>query len=103
MVETVLTYSATVTPDFNTGVNFGVTLTGNVTIANPTNIKVGQTGVIRIQQDATGTRTLAWGSYFKTASGVAKTGTTTANAIDIWKYHVVSPTLILLQPFLNVS
>lgn len=103
MVETVLTYSATVTPDFNTGINFGVTLTGNVTIANPTNIKVGQTGVIRIQQDATGTRTLAWGSYFKTANGVAKTGTTTANAIDIWKYHVVSPTLILLQPFLNVS
>ena len=54
-----LTDAATITPDFSTGNNFSVTLGGNRTLANPTNLTAGQSGMIFVTQDATGGRTLA--------------------------------------------
>ncbi len=50
------TLTGTVTVDLNTGVNFSGILTGNVTLANPTNAKPGQAGLILLTQDATGGR-----------------------------------------------
>jgi hypothetical protein len=41
-----LTDGATITPDFATGNNFSVTLGGNRTLANPSNLTAGQSGVI---------------------------------------------------------
>ena len=41
-----LTDGATITPDFSQGNNFSVVLGGNRTLANPTGITTGQTGVI---------------------------------------------------------
>ena len=58
-----LTDGATITPDFGANQNFTVTLGGNRTLANPSNMVVGQTGSIFVVQDGTGSRTLSFGSY----------------------------------------
>ena len=89
-----LTDGATITPDFATANNFTVTLGGNRTIANPTNLTAGQSGSIFIVQDGTGSRTGAWGSYWDFAAGAAPTLTTDANAIDRVDYVVRSSTSI---------
>ena len=89
-----LTDGATITPDFATANNFTVTLAGNRTIANPTNITAGQSGSIFIVQDGTGSRTAAWGSYWDFAAGTAPTLTTAAAAVDRVDYVVRSSTSI---------
>lgn len=89
-----LTDGATITPDFAVANNFSVTLGGNRTLANPTNLVAGQSGVIKITQDGTGSRTLAFGSYWDWAGGVAPSLTTTASAVDILAYYVDSTTNI---------
>jgi hypothetical protein len=89
-----LTDGATITPDFATANNFTVTLAGNRTIANPTNLTAGQSGSIFIVQDGTGSRTAAWGSYWDFAGGTAPTLTTTASAVDRVDYVVRSATSI---------
>lgn len=89
-----LTDGATITPDFSAGNNFSVTLGGNRTLANPTNIAAGQSGAITITQDGTGSRTLAYGSYFKFSNGSAPVLTTTANAVDVLVYYCESATRI---------
>ena len=85
-----LTDGATITPDFGANQNFTVTLGGNRTLANPSNIVVGQTGSIFIVQDATGGRTLSYGSYFKFPAATAPTLSTAANAVDRIDYIVKS-------------
>ena len=89
-----LTDGATITPDFAVANNFSVTLGGNRTLANPSNLTAGQSGVIVITQDGTGSRTLAYGSYFKFPAGTAPTLTTTASAVDVLAYYVESSTRI---------
>ena len=59
-----------------------VTIGGNRTLANPTNMKDGNTYILTVKQDATGGRTLAFGSDYRWPGGTAPTLTTTANAID---------------------
>jgi hypothetical protein len=77
-----LTDGATITPDFGANQNFTVTLGGNRTLANPSNMVVGQTGSIFLVQDGTGSRTLSFGTYYDFAGGTAPTLTTTASAVD---------------------
>jgi hypothetical protein len=89
-----LTDGATITADFAAANNFSVTLGGNRTLGNPTNVVAGQSGVIKITQDATGSRTLAYGSSWDFAGGTAPTLTTTANAVDILVYYVDTSTNI---------
>jgi hypothetical protein len=62
---TSLTDGASIAPDFDVAQNFAVTLGGNRTLANPSNIDPGQTGSIFVVQDTTGGRTLSFGSYWK--------------------------------------
>ena len=91
-----LTDAATITPDFALANNYSVTLAGNRTLANPTNIVAGQSGSIFITQDATGSRTLAYGSYFKFAGGstAAPVLSTAAGSVDRLDYVVKSATEI---------
>ena len=100
---TALTDGATITPDFAAGNNYSVTLAGNRTLANPTNLTAGQSGVILVSQDSTGSRTLAFGSYWKFAGGTAPTLTTTTSAVDVIAFFVDSSTRISAQVLLNVS
>ncbi len=89
-----LTDGATITPNFALNNSFTVTLGGNRTLANPTNLVAGQSGVIIINQDGTGGRTLAYGSNYDFGGGTAPTLTTTANAQDMIAYFVVSTSRI---------
>jgi len=98
-----LTDGATITPDFSAGNNFSVTLGGNRTLANPTGLTAGQSGVIYLAQDATGSRTLAYGSSWKFPNGTAPTLTTTANAIDVLVYTVRTTTSIAAQLISNIG
>jgi len=91
---TALTDASTITPDFDDANNFSVTLGGNRTLANPSNCTAGQSGIITITQDGTGSRTLAYGSYWKFSGGTAPTLTTTASAVDVLAYYVESATRI---------
>lgn len=89
-----LTDGATITPDFSAGNNFSVTLGGNRTLANPTNVVAGQSGVIAVTQDATGSRTLAYGANFDYTGGSAPVLSTAANAVDLLTYYARSSTSI---------
>lgn len=92
---TTLTDASTITPAFSDSCNFTVTLGGNRTLANPTGLVAGQSGSIFIVQDGTGSRTLAFGSYWDFANGgTAPTLTTTASAVDRIDYIVRSSTSI---------
>lgn len=98
-----LTDGATINVDLSVRNDFMVTLGGNRTIANPTNAVTGQKGVFIITQDATGGRTVAWGSAYKWPGGVAPTLTTAANAVDRVYYHVYSPTVIHCSYVLDIK
>ena len=91
---TALTDGATITPDLADSNNFSVTLGGNRTLANPSNIVAGQSGSFFITQDGTGSRTLAYGSYYDFAGGTAPTHSTTASAVDRIDYVVRTSTSI---------
>ena len=91
---TTLTDGANISVDLAASNNFTVTLAGNRTLDNPTNIVAGQSGSIFIVQDATGSRTLAYGSYYDFAGGTAPTLSTAANAVDRIDYIVRSATSI---------
>ena len=98
-----LTDGTTITADFALANNFSVTLGGNRTLANPSNLTAGQSGAIFISQDGTGSRTLAFGSYWDFSGGTAPTLTTTASAVDLLVYTVRSATSIHAQLITNLS
>lgn len=80
-----LTYAATLNTDASAGDIFDVTLTGNVTLSNPTNPVNGKTLRWRIRQDGTGNRTLTLGNKFVIPSTATSPlpVSTSANAMDI--------------------
>ena len=86
--------TGSVTLDFDANQNFVLTLTGNVTLANPSTEKVGQSGFIAFIQDGTGSRTLTLGTDYESAGGSGITLTTTASATDLVPYVVVALSLI---------
>lgn len=77
-----LTDGATINWNLALGVAATVTLAGNRTLANPTNMASGYSYSIIVKQDATGSRTLAYGSAYKWSGGTPVLSTT-ANAVDI--------------------
>jgi hypothetical protein len=91
-----LTDAASIATDASLSNTFKVTLGGNRTLANPTNLSDGVILNWRITQDGTGSRTLAYGSKFKWAGGSAPTLTTTAGAVDYIVAQYFSDTDILV-------
>ena len=88
--------SGSVTLDFDANQNFVLTLTGNVTLDNPTTEKVGQSGFIVCIQDGTGSRTLTLGTDYESVGGSGITLSTAASATDIIPYVVAASNRILL-------
>ena len=84
------------TLDFDTYQNFVLTLTGNVTLDNPTTAAVGQSGFIVLIQDATGGHTVSLGGDYETAGGAGLNISSTASATDIVPYVVAASGRILL-------
>lgn len=91
---TTLTDGANISINLADSNNFTVTLAGNRTLDNPSNIVAGQSGSIFVVQDGTGSRTLAYGSYYDFAGGTAPTLSTAASSVDRIDYIVRSSTSI---------
>ncbi len=70
-----LTDGATVAVDFATSNNFYVTVGGNRTIGSPSNLVAGQSGMLVVEQDGTGTRV----TTFHAAWDFGDTGNPTPN------------------------
>jgi len=94
--DTDTTNTGSVTLDFGANQNFVLTLTGNVTLANPSTEQVGQSGFITFIQDATGGRTVSLGTDYETAGAAGITLSSTASTTDIVPYVVVASGRILL-------
>jgi len=92
-----LTDAATVAIDLALGNHHQVTLGGNRTLGAPTNVVAGQSGVIRVVQDGTGSRLLSYNAIFKFPGGTAPTLTTAANSVDLLAFHVESATRIAVR------
>lgn len=102
--EVAITFSTTITPNFNTFINGAFTATDNFTLANPTNAtKVGQSGYIRIQQDSTGSRVISLGSNYKFPTSMSKILSTSANSVDYLFYTIRSSTEIVCSLVKGVS
>ena len=92
LTEQTLTDAATISYDVSSGRNANVTLTDN-RVLNWTNPVAGQTGIVRIIQDGTGSRTITAYQLAGTASdvlfagGTAPTLTTTAGAQDVLEWY----------------
>ena len=80
-----LTYASTLATDAEAGEIFDVTLTGNVTLSNPTNPVSGKTLRWRITQDGTGSRTVTLGNKFNIPSSATSPlpFSTAANKLDV--------------------
>jgi hypothetical protein len=74
--------------------NFTHTFTENTTLANPTNLTAGQSGIIVFTQHASSPKTLAFGSYWDFPSGTVPTVTASNSAVDVLAYYVNSSTSI---------
>ena len=83
-VLTTDTDAATITFDLSTSYH-QVTLAGNRTLAL-SNETTGQSFVVRLVQDATGSRTVTWFTTIKWDQGVAPTLTTTASKTDVFMF-----------------
>ena len=88
--------TGSITLNFTTNQNFVLTLTGNVTLANPSTEAVGQSGFIAFIQDGTGSRTVSLGTDYETAAAAGLTLTATASATDLVPYLVVASNRVLL-------
>lgn len=94
--------SGTATPDFAAANNFSITLSENTSLANPSNLTAGQSGVIFITQDSTA-RTLSFGSYWDFSGGNPPTISTGSGAVDALAYAVRTTTSIHATLLTNFS
>lgn len=83
------TDGATITFNKNTSDFHAVTLGGNRTLAL-SNMATGDRIVLRLQQDATGSRTVTWFTTIKWAGGSAPTLTTTPSKADMFGFLCTS-------------
>lgn len=85
---TELTDAATVAVDFTAGNNFYVTVGGNRTIGAPTGVVVGQSGVLIVEQDASGGRTTTFNAAWDFGDTGNPTPDTTAAKKAVVAYSV---------------
>ena len=89
--------------DFSSGNNFSMTLTGSIVLLNPTGLTTGQSGIIQIQQDGTGSRTCGFSSHWDFPSATAPTLSTGANALDCITYFVRNSTSIIANSLIGIG
>lgn len=90
--------------DASLGHNCELTVTGNFTLQNPTNLTAGTFIHYRFINDANATqKTITLSSYFKTSGALTLTNALsgTANAIDVISFRVVSTTRLELYNIIN--
>lgn len=88
--------TGTITLDLAQSNNWAGTLTGNIVLANPSSMPVGQSGMISLTNDVT-PRTIVYGAYWKPANGAALDAlTASAGAHDGLAYFVESATRVVV-------
>ena len=85
------TSGATVTIDWNNGNNQGFLLDANTTFTF-TGGRIGGKYLLKLRQDATGSRTVTWPTSVIWSGGTAPTLTTTANKNDFIGFAFMSTT-----------
>lgn len=85
--EQTLTDAAGIDWDMDNGPSAKVTLGGNRTLNAPSNHKAGSTYMLRVIQDGTGNRTLAYNAVFLFPGGTDPTLSTGAGDIDILSFY----------------
>ncbi len=99
-----LTDAATITWNVKDGRSSVVTLGGNRTLGNPTNLHTGRNYVLIVKQDGTGSRTITWPTTpAPLFPGGAPTLSTGANAVDIFDFFYDGTNLIQVGRALNVQ
>jgi len=83
-----LTSSSSITPDFSLANNFNLVLSHNTSLAVPTNLSAGQTGVINVRQDITGSRTMLYAWPYIFPNGVPIVLSTPGLSLDQLYYYV---------------
>ena len=95
--DTDATNTGNVTLDFDTNQNFVLTLTGAVTLKNPSTEKIGQSGFIAFIQDSSGNRQVSIESDYEIAGGGSSlTLSSAASTTDLVPYIVIASNRILL-------
>ena len=94
-----LTDAASIETDARLSNNFVVTLGGNRTLANPSNLRDGGIYAWVIRQNGTGGFTLAYGNKFKFPNGVLPTIAAGANDVSIIVGQYIATLDILLCTF----
>ena len=85
--EATLTDGANISWNLDNAQTAEVTLEGNRTLDNPTNMKAGATYILRVEQDSSGSRTLAYGNAYKFPGGTDPVLTTGGGSIDILSFY----------------
>lgn len=85
--EATLTDGASIAWNLEDAQTATVELGGNRTLSNPTNMQAGATYILRVVQDSTGSRTLAYGANYAWPGGTAPTLSTAAGATDILSFY----------------
>jgi hypothetical protein len=94
--------TGTVTPNANLANDWTYTLTGNITLANPSNIRAGQTFNFLLTQDGTGSRTITLGSSYKFTGATAPTWSTTASRSDLLSCRSFTTTFMACSAAIDV-
>ena len=79
--------TGTYTPDSSASNNFQLTLTGNLTLANPTNLVQGMVLNFCLDEDSTGGRTITLGTAYKWPGGIVPTWITSASAKNFFSAY----------------
>jgi hypothetical protein len=105
-----LTDASPIALDLSLGNNFKVLLTAGVgatrQLANPTNVAAGQSGIIAVTQDATGSRLLTFAGNYVFAGGSSYAPALTlgvGSAVDYLGYYVETPTRIFISASKGVA
>ena len=95
--DTETTNTGDIILNFEDNQNFVLTLTGDITLKNPTTEQVGQSGMIAFIQDSTGNRGVSLESNYQIAGGGASLAlSSTGDTTDLVPYFVVAADRILL-------
>lgn len=94
-----LTDAASINWDMSLGGFAYVTLAGNRTLSNPTNVRAGARYTLKVIQDATGNRTMTFDTNFKFSGGTSPTLTNTAGAVDLLEFIAYDSSTLCLVNF----
>jgi len=84
--STTLTFSSNISWDLDLNQVTEITLTGNATLNNPSNIRDGATYILHVIQDSTGAHTLAFGTNYKFVGDAVPVISSNANHRDIFTF-----------------